>query len=105
MGTSLGDLETFAKFKPQAYLCLKLLTTIYEELKDWPQLLLLLPTLKRYKVLPDPALPYLRRTSVCRNLKTFNQAKITPNKFKPGFIICPVIKNKILKLLPCIHVI
>ncbi len=60
---ALATLRHLQDLAPQHPYVLKLLMHLYEEVKDWPQLITLLPTLKRYQVISEPAFSTLQKNT------------------------------------------
>lgn len=58
---ALATLRHLQDLSPQHPYVLKLLMHLYEEVKDWPQLISLLPALKRHKVVPETAFDQLQK--------------------------------------------
>ncbi len=58
---ALATLRHLQDLSPQHPYVLKLLMHLYEEVKDWPQLIALLPALKRHKVITDEAFDELQK--------------------------------------------
>jgi HemY protein len=58
---ALATLRHLQDLAPHHPYVLKLLIQLYQEVRDWPQLIALLPELKKYKVIPESALETLVR--------------------------------------------
>ena len=58
---ALATLRHLQDLSPQHPYVLKLLMHLYEEVKDWPQLIALLPALKRHKIIPEHRFEQLQK--------------------------------------------
>ena len=58
---ALATLRHLQDMAPKHPYVLKLLSELYQEVKDWASLITLLPELKKYNVLPEPAFDKLHR--------------------------------------------
>jgi HemY protein len=83
---ALATLRHLQDLSPQHPYVLKLLMHLYEEVNDWPQLITLLPMLKRHQILSEPAYNHLQQRS-------YNQALIDLIKQNQPAAITQFIKN------------
>jgi len=60
---ALATLRHLQDLSPQHPYVLKLLMHLYEEVKDWPQLIALLPALKRHKIVSDQAFNQIQKNA------------------------------------------
>ena len=58
---ALATLRHLQDLSPNHPYVLKLLMHLYEEINDWPQLILLLPAIKRHQILSEPAFNHLQK--------------------------------------------
>ncbi len=65
---ALATLRHLQDLSPQHPYVLKLLMQLYEEVKDWPQLIALLPALKRHKVVPEAAFNQLQKQALLQSM-------------------------------------
>ena len=75
---ALATLRHLQDINPKHPYVLKLLTELYQEVKDWTSLIQLLPELKKYRVLTDPELDKLYLEAYLQaltNLQKQNQTK------------------------------
>ncbi len=66
---ALATLKHLQDLAPRHPYVLKLLTNLYEEVKDWPQLIALLPDLKKHQILGKYAFEKLRRRAYLNTMK------------------------------------
>ena len=81
---ALATLRHLQDLSPQHPYVLKLLMHLYEEVKDWPQLIALLPDLKRHHVVPEPAFNALQKHAWLQSMIDLikqNQAQALTNLF------------------------
>jgi HemY protein len=60
---ALATLRHLQDLAPRHPYVLKLLIHLYQEVRDWPHLIALLPSLKKYKVIPEEALFQLQKNT------------------------------------------
>lgn len=97
---ALATLRHLQDLAPHHPYVLKLLMNLYQEVRDWPQLIALLPELKKYKVVTGDAFDNLRQHTLLQAMsdlsKTSNQQALTnmvstlPKKLKldPELMAC-----------------
>lgn len=66
---ALATLKHLQSLSPKHAYVLKLLCELYEEIKDWPQLIKLLPTIKRYKLIPNQEFLKKQKNAYLQELK------------------------------------
>ncbi|MDP3704395.1 MAG: heme biosynthesis HemY N-terminal domain-containing protein [Legionellaceae bacterium] len=78
---ALATLKHLQDLEPHHPYVLKLLMQLYEEIKDWPQLIALLPTLRRHQVLSNSAFIETQRNAYLNELldliKQDSETKLT----------------------------
>ncbi len=65
---ALATLRHLQDLSPQHPYVLKLLMQLYEEVKDWPHLIALLPALKRHKVISEAAFNQLQKQALLQSM-------------------------------------
>lgn len=68
---ALATLRHLQDLAPRHPYVLKLLMNLYEEVRDWPQLITLLPDLKRYNVISDKAFEQLQQNTYLQAMIDF----------------------------------
>ncbi|WBV63404.1 hypothetical protein PGH43_00365 [Legionella pneumophila 130b] len=63
---ALATLKHLQDLAPRHPYVLKLLMNLYEEIKDWQQLIALLPDLKKNHIISDQAFEQLQKILICK---------------------------------------